>query len=133
MNATRQLKLSAPFDIEACGNGLWRLRARQGAPVVVYLRGFSPPPQWGQCTALTIDWPEGGGAVVGLSLPSEFVTIRAASATAHESLPRLYGALPLAAFDARSRRFWRAVFLLIRLPGGRRLLGRLAARRRGGA
>jgi hypothetical protein len=32
----------------------------------------------------------------------------------------------LADFDARARRFWRRVFVLVRIPGGRRLLGMLA-------
>jgi len=37
----------------------------------------------------------------------------------------LYAALPLAQFDRRARRFWRRVFLLVRIPGGRSLLGML--------
>jgi hypothetical protein len=53
-------------------------------------------------------------------------TIEARSAIVHEALPDLYAALPLAQFDARARRFWRRVFLLVRIPGGRRLLGTLA-------
>jgi hypothetical protein len=52
--------------------------------------------------------------------------LEASSVLVHESLPNLYGALPLADFDARARRFWRRVFLLVRVPGGRRLLGILA-------
>jgi hypothetical protein len=53
-------------------------------------------------------------------------TIEARSAIVHESAPKLYTALPLARFDARARRFWRRVFILVRIPGGRRLLGILA-------
>jgi hypothetical protein len=52
--------------------------------------------------------------------------LEARSVIVHEPLPRLYEALPLADFDARARRFWRRVFLLVRVPGGRRLLGMLA-------
>jgi hypothetical protein len=48
----------------------------------------------------------------------------------HEPLPLLYGALPLAGFDDRAKRFWRRVFRLARIPGGRHLLGILARRRR---
>jgi hypothetical protein len=42
----------------------------------------------------------------------------------------LYEALPLAGFDATARRFWRRVFLLVRLPGGRYLLRLIAQRKR---
>ena len=133
MNATRPLTLPAPFDIEDGGHGLWCLRRRQAPAVVIYLREFTLPPQLSQCTALTIEWPPDGGAVLRLTLPAGFATFRAASAIAHEPRPQLYRALPLAAFDARSRRFWRAVFVLMRVPGGRALLGWLTARRRGSA
>jgi len=53
-------------------------------------------------------------------------TVEAAAAIVHEPLPKLYAALPLADFDKRARRFWRRVFLLVRIPGGRSLLGVLA-------
>ena len=53
-------------------------------------------------------------------------TLEAKSVIVHEALPGLYRALPLADFDARARRFWRRVFLLVCIPGGRRLLGTLA-------
>jgi hypothetical protein len=53
--------------------------------------------------------------------------VEASSVIVHEALPNLYGALALADFDARARRFWRRVFLLVRVPGGRRLLGMLAS------
>jgi hypothetical protein len=55
------------------------------------------------------------------------------SALMHEPLPALYGSLPLATIDAGTRRFWRWVFRVVRLPGGGRLLGvltRLASPRR---
>jgi hypothetical protein len=40
----------------------------------------------------------------------------------HEPLQDLYEGLPLASIDADARRFWRRVFRLVRLPGGRYLL-----------
>ena len=58
--------------------------------------------------------------------------LRARVAVAHEPLARLYDTLPLMSFDSQARRFWRRVFFLVRIPGGRRLLG-LVARRAGGA
>jgi hypothetical protein len=56
--------------------------------------------------------------------------IKAQSAIVHEPLARLYEALPLVSLDAKARRFWRGVFRLVRLPGGRYLLGALARRNR---
>jgi hypothetical protein len=56
--------------------------------------------------------------------------IKAQSAIVHEPLARLYEALPLASFDANARRFWDRVFRLVRIPGGRYLLGVLARRNR---
>jgi hypothetical protein len=38
--------------------------------------------------------------------------------------------LPLVSFDDKARRFWRRVFRLVRIPGGRHLLGVLARRNR---
>ena len=38
---------------------------------------------------------------------------------------------PLAGLDEKARRFWRRVFRLVRIPGGRHLLGVLARRSRG--
>ena len=52
--------------------------------------------------------------------------VEATAVIVHEPAPRLYAALPLAEFDRRARRFWRRVFLLVRIPGGRSLLGMLA-------
>ena len=56
--------------------------------------------------------------------------LRAGSAILHEPLARLYAALPLATFDAKARRFWRTIFFLTRIPGGRALLRMLARRAR---
>jgi hypothetical protein len=53
-------------------------------------------------------------------------SVEAAAAIVHEPAANLYAALPLADFDTRAQRFWRWVFLLVRIPGGRSLLGILA-------
>jgi hypothetical protein len=57
-------------------------------------------------------------------------TVKARSAIVHEPLAHLYDAFPLAGLDAKARRFWRRVFRLVRIPGGRYLLGVLAHRTR---
>jgi hypothetical protein len=49
-------------------------------------------------------------------------TVEATSAIVHEPLRHLYESLPLVSIDADARRFWRRVFRLVRLPGGRYLL-----------
>jgi hypothetical protein len=49
-------------------------------------------------------------------------TVEAAGAIVHEPLGHLYESLPLVSIDADARRFWRRVFRLVRIPGGRYLL-----------
>ena len=55
-------------------------------------------------------------------------SVEAASAIVHEPLEHLYERLPLVSIDADARRFWRRVFRLVRIPGGRYLLKVLRAR-----
>lgn len=78
---------------------------------------------------VSIDWLS-EGATVELTSGSDVSRIHAPTVLVHESLPTLYRALPLAHFDARARRFWQRVFLLVRLPGGRTILRLLARRTR---
>jgi len=54
----------------------------------------------------------------------------ARTATIHEPRPELYQGLPLVVMDDAAKRFWRRVFLLARIPGGRRLLRWIAERSR---
>lgn len=122
--------MSAPFDIEDCGHGLWCLRPQLQRAKSVYVRGSLPVAQLSKSTRVEIEWPDGGGAVVKLGLPSGSLSVPVASAFALEALPALYDALPLGRVDGRSRRFWGRVFSLVRLPGGRFLLGWLARRNR---
>ena len=53
-------------------------------------------------------------------------------AVLHEPQMQLYSALPLAQFDAKAQRFWRRIFRLLRIPGGRIVLRWIARRRRAG-
>jgi len=57
-------------------------------------------------------------------------SVEAANAIVHEPLDQLYERLPLISIDANARRFWRRVFRLVRIPGGRYLLKLLARSRR---
>jgi hypothetical protein len=67
---------------------------------------------------------------LALTSAQHSVAATAQSAIVHEPLPRLYEILPLVTLDAKARRFWRRVFRLVRIPGGRYLLGALARRSR---
>jgi hypothetical protein len=103
-------------------------------PIDIFLRGadsaaaeaFRPP----EVESVCIEWR---ADVVQLSLTSaqHSVVATAQSAIVHEPLPHLYEALPLVRLDAQARRFWRNVFRLVRIPGGRYLLGVLARRSHG--
>lgn len=75
---------------------------------------------------LGIEWQGQRVLLTMVVAAGHVATVEAASAIVHEPNRRLYAALPLAHFDARARRFWRRVFLLVKIPGGRSLLGILA-------
>jgi hypothetical protein len=75
---------------------------------------------------ISIEWHADG---VIVSLPGA-APIRARSAMVHEPKPELYAVLPLPRFAESQRRFWWRVFRLVRIPGGRWLLTRLARRSR---
>ena len=73
----------------------------------------------------------GDGVEITLTTAKGVRTLRAATAIVHEPMPRLYERLPLTGFDSDARQFWNRVFRLIRIPGGRYLLGFIARRNRG--
>jgi hypothetical protein len=126
----RHLNLIAPFDVEDCGKGLWCLRQHAKLDAALFVRGSLPIAQLSKCKSLGIEWLDGGGALVSIALPSQTLTMQVKSAFLQEPRPRIYGVLPLGRVDARTLRFWRRVFALVRLPGGQFLLGWLAARNR---
>jgi hypothetical protein len=84
------------------------------------------------CAGLSIEWCE-SGVILRLSGAAQSSCIEARSAIVHESRPQLYQALPLAQFDAAAKRFWRRIFRIVRIPGGRYLLRVLARRTRSSA
>jgi hypothetical protein len=134
MKANMRRHLPGPLAVRDIAQGSWRL-SQQAAPALdVWVRAAGPDAAGAFRTtswdALDIEWR---GARAQLELRSRGQTIRleADSVIVHEPLARLYAALPLASFDARARKFWRRVFTLVRIPGGRSLLKILARRRRG--
>jgi hypothetical protein len=108
-------------------DGTWRTRPSNAADTQVIIIGAarnSVQACGATLNDLCIEWR--GQRVLVTTRAGQAAAIEARSAIVHEPLPKLYEALPLARFDKRAQRFWRRVFLLVRIPGGRRLLGMLA-------
>jgi hypothetical protein len=133
MNAKMRRNLPGPFVAQDLGRGAWRLSRAAPDPCDVFLRGaeagaaavFRLPTVDG----IDIDWDAQTVALTVMSAQRSTL-IAAHSAILHEPLAQLYAGLPLADFDGKSRRFWRRIFRLVRIPGGRHLLGVLARRTR---
>jgi hypothetical protein len=124
---------SGAFLARDRGNGAWQLARPAPHEINVFLRdaehgaerSFAPGP----IIDLGIEWHD---EKVLLTFMSEdrVASVEAASAIVHEPLERLYARLPMVSIDADARRFWRRVFRLVRIPGGRYLL-KVLARSRG--
>ncbi len=131
MKPKMRRNLSGAFAAREMPQGVWRLTQGEPSGIDVYLRGAAPGAAdlGGAICDVVIEWRDG---VVALNVTARGrpLTLEARSAIVHEPLPRLYDALPLAGFDERARRFWRRVFFLVRIPGGRLLLRLLARRTR---
>jgi hypothetical protein len=112
------------------GAGAWRLTTGIPGGSEVYLGGTDSAAASVLAAAspsvVTVSWGA-HGALVTLKGADAIRTVKAKTAILHEPLARLYEGLPLVSLDDRARRFWRRVFWLVRLPGGRRLV-RLIAR-----
>jgi len=111
------------------GDGTWRITRTQPHETEIIVGGADSRSAQA-CGAtlhdLGIEWRGPRVLLTMASADGRVATVEAASATVHEPSRNLYAALPLADFDGRARRFWRRVFLLVRIPGGRSLLGMLA-------
>jgi hypothetical protein len=105
MNPNMRCHLAGAFAAQDLGGGAWRLARRHPEPAEVWLRGV-----------------DAGAAEVFASQDAGDIV--------HEPLAQLYEGLPLARTDPKSRRFWRRVFWLVRIPGGRLLLAAVARRTR---
>jgi hypothetical protein len=128
MTAKMRRHFSGVFAAADCGKGAWRLSRMQPHPIEIFLRGIAStdaPVLAGRLTDVGIEWRD-GRVFLSLTTSGGAAGLDAASALVHEALPKLYDTLPLAQFDAPARRFWRRVFFLVRIPGGRRLLKYLA-------
>ena len=124
-----QRLIRGPLERQELPRGTWRWTSAGGGEVLI--RG--PEPGAAELLrsavprAIGVDWLK-DGALVTLITDAGPHLLRARVAVTHEPLARLYDTLPLMSFDPRARRFWRRVFFLVRIPGGRRLLGLVASR-----
>jgi hypothetical protein len=133
MKPNMRRNLPGTFLTRDLGVGAWRLSRSEPAPVDVFLRGAEPAAAEAfrslTLRDIDIEW-RAGTVVLTMTSAARRRTIKAQSAIVHEPLLHLYEALPLISLDEKARRFWRRVFRLVRIPGGRYLLGVLARRTR---
>lgn len=125
--------LPGTFLTRELGKGAWRLSRSGPDPIDVFVRGVDSQSAEALRAAhvrdLGLEWA-GDAVMLSLESAAQSHSVRMQSAIVHEPLPRLYEALPLATLDAKARHFWRRVFRLVRVPGGRYLLAVLARRSR---
>ncbi|HEX4152053.1 MAG TPA: hypothetical protein VHY75_07570 [Steroidobacteraceae bacterium] len=134
MSKKAERSVTASFEARELAVGVWHLSGGAPGGVEIVLGGAEPDARAAlenlRASRAVIAW-EHTGVLVTLTAAAGPRRIRAHTAILHEPRPALYEGLPLVKLDAAARRFWRRVFLLVRIPGGRRLLG-LVARRAGG-
>ena len=136
MNAGTERSFRGDFRLRNCGPAAWLLESAAPGGPEIHLFGVAPESArhlegGATVTRVGLLWAPGRVSATLVSASGARV-LQLRAATVHEALPRLYDSLPLERLDARARRFWRRVFFLVRVPGGRRLLG-LMARRAGGS
>lgn len=129
---TRQT-LPGPFSATRLNSDLWQLTAQTPDGARVYLHGAGPEASkllaGMRITTLEFEWRT-DGVMVRVTGAEGVRNFKSDSVLIHTPATRLYDCLPLANFDTDAQRFWRRVFRLIRIPGGRLLLGAIARRRR---
>jgi len=132
MKSNIRRNLSGAFQARDLGSGTWRLTITGLSTFEVLLQGAGPDAAQAlalpNCNGLSLEWQE-AGVLLTLSSPAGTGFANARSAIIHEPRAHLYEALPLVSFDADARRFWRRIFRLVRIPGGRYLLRFLARRK----
>jgi hypothetical protein len=134
MNGNTRRTVRGRFEVRDLGSGAWHLSTGTAAGPEIYLTGTEPPAaeslRGAVASAVAIDWCD-DGVLVALTTAQGTAALQARNALIHEPLSKLYTGLPLASLDDAARRFWRRVFRLVRIPGGRHLLGFIARRSRG--
>lgn len=134
MSPKLRRNFSGAFLPQERGNGAWQLSRPAPHEINLFVRdaerGAERSFGTGPLIDLGIEWHAEKVLLTFIS-GDRVASVEAANAIVHEPLERLYENLPLASIDAEARRFWRRVFRLVRIPGGRYLLKLLARSRRG--
>ena len=121
------------FSAHDLGNGTWQLVRAVPRALSVFLRQTQPGAErvFGALpiVELGIEWQE-NTVLLTFKSGDKVASVESASAIVHEPLEHLHESLPLVGIDANSRRFWRKVFRLVRIPGGRFLIRLLTVRGR---
>jgi hypothetical protein len=129
MSPKLRRNFSGEFLPQDRGDGAWQLSRLAPHEINVFLRGTERGAQrsfgTGPLVDLGIEWHAEKVLLTFMS-DERVASVEAASAIVHEPLDELYERLPLVSIDANARRFWRRVFRLVRIPGGRYLLKALA-------
>jgi len=131
MKANFRRTLGGSFVVRELGSGAWQLIGGASAEAAIYLSGTQPDAAQtlrdARFSRVAVEWRE-DGVLASLTSSTGTEVLKVRHAFIHEPLAHLYESLPLVSFDEPARRFWRRVFRLVRIPGGRHLL-RLIARR----
>jgi hypothetical protein len=133
MPASLRRNFSGAFLPQHRGDGAWQLSRPAPHEITVFLRDAERGAERSFGTGLLIDlgieWHT-DNVLLTFMAGEKVASVEAANAIVHEPLEHLYERLPLISIDADARRFWRRVFRLVRIPGGRYLLKLLARSRR---
>ncbi len=133
MSPKLRRNFSGAFLLQQRGAGAWQLSRRAPHEINVFLRdaelGAARAFGAGPIVDLGIEW-HGERVLLTFMSQKRVASVEAANVIVHEPLERLYESLPLVSIDADARRFWRRVFRLVRIPGGRYLLRVLTRRSR---
>jgi hypothetical protein len=135
MNTRIERTLTGAFRAMHLAADTWQLTTGATGSAEIYLCGVDRDAfaalNGSMPSAVTMAWSAAGVSVTLIS-PGASTQFRSRTATIHEARPQLYQGLPLVVLDDAARRFWRRVFLIARIPGGRLLLRWIAQRTRGG-
>jgi hypothetical protein len=133
MSPKLRRNFSGAFLPQDRGNGAWQLSRPAPHEINVFLRDAERGAQrsfgTGPLLDLGIEWHAEKVLLTFMS-DDKVASVEAASAIVHEPLDHLYERMPLVSIDADARHFWRRVFRLVRIPGGRYLLKAIARSRR---
>jgi hypothetical protein len=138
MSKNGERTICAALTARELSAGVWQLSGGSEGGVDIILRGTESQAREAltglRASKALLSWQRHGTrdvACVTLTTAEGVRQIRARTVILHEPVALLYERLPLKRLDPAARRFWRRVFWLVRIPGGRRLLGLVARRSRG--